>query len=99
MSGRFFTWMLLVLMAVLTPFDAVGQQQRSQEEREGPPEITIRDRLEVKIPDLLFQRFRNWTIFGRVVTKDGQPVSAAKVRIKLVGSAERARTVQTDLQG
>jgi tetratricopeptide (TPR) repeat protein len=59
----------------------------------------MRERREVTIPEYQFQQVRNWVIFGRVTTLDGQPVSGAKVRVDIGVSAQRPRTLQTNVQG
>jgi len=80
---------------------AVGAPQRpAREEREEPGALdALRERPGVSIPDFQFQQERQWTIFGRVMTPTGQPISGAKVRVNTGAAAGRPRTLQTSLQG
>jgi len=98
MSVRLLALVLLALNTALFPSAAGAQQERPERERQEPVPVPLRELPGVQIPEMQFQKFRNWTIFGRVTTLDGQAVSAAKVRIEL-GSAQRPRTLQTDIRG
>jgi len=90
MRARFAALILLVLGAVLFPLSAGGQLNMQ--------DTPMRERPDARIPEMQFQKFRKWTIFGRVMTVDGTPVSAAKVRIDL-GLSQRPQTVRTDMRG
>jgi len=90
MRTRFVALILLILGAVLLPPTAGGQQTME--------DTPMRERPDVRFPELQFQKLRKWTIFGRVMTVDGTSVSAAKVRIDL-GLSQRPQTLRTDLRG
>jgi tetratricopeptide (TPR) repeat protein len=80
---------------------ALGHPAGGQREARDTTDIPIptRELHNTTIPEYQFQQMRNWAIFGRVTTLDGQPVSGAKVHVDIGVPAQRPRTLQTNLQG